>query len=370
MHLKKGQVSIFGILAIVLLIVAGSYSLMESDVISKGAVEVQNVQSFEPNIGNLNQFVETCLSRTGEEAISFVGLQGGYEDVNSVKFLYEPPFYTAYHFYEGRDLTPSINRVEQEISSFMVNYLPDCLQEFEVFKQRGISVSHGEPLITTSLREGSAYFSLTLPLEIETNEGKQSLSGFNAEVRTPLRKMLDVASILTQQQVADPQYICLSCILQETAKRTLGVELIQIDNLTYIMVMNDSSTGLQLIYANKYEEYGCNNPPPDTGLQFNQNCLNSQIAQLGYTFTVENIPDFMIRVGEPFTYQVTATGRNVIFEKPSNSNWPASFSIGQTTGKIQFTPQATDVGEHLIWMQFKDDLGGNTYRSFKITVVQ
>ncbi len=369
MHQKRGQISLFGILAIVLLIIAGSYFIMESDVLNKGAVEVQSVQSFKPNTGSIAQYVESCLSRTGEEAISFVGLQGGYEDVNSAEFLYSPPFYTAYYFYEGEDLTPSMSRIEQEMSAFVVNYLPDCLEDFETFKQRGISVSQGEPRVTASLGEEVASFSLSLPLQIEASNGQQALSDFRAEVRTPFRKMLEVASTLTQQQVEDPQYICLSCILQETAKNNFKVELVQIDNLTYAVVMNDSTTGLYLIYANKYEEYDCNNPPPDANSQFLQQCLSSQIAQLGYTFTVEDIPNFLVRVGEPFSYQVSATGRNVVFEKPSNHDWPPFFSIGRTTGQIQFTVQSSDIGDHIIWLQFKDDIGSNTYRSFKITVI-
>lgn len=104
MESKKGQVTIFVILAI--LIVAGIllYFVLRKDVPEK--------IKYSPGTEQIYNFVQECLEDTAEEVIYNVGQGGGY---------YFPPEFSSdsgivYYLVNGRNNMPSKEEIENEIS--------------------------------------------------------------------------------------------------------------------------------------------------------------------------------------------------------------------------------------------------------------
>lgn len=109
---KRGQVTIFLIVSILILITA-------SLIFYTNSISFEKEQSityfeFEP----LRQYIERCIENTGKDGVLFVGLHGGYFNLpkySTKDYLTK----TAYYFYIDKDVMPSKNKIEEELSNYM-----------------------------------------------------------------------------------------------------------------------------------------------------------------------------------------------------------------------------------------------------------
>lgn len=363
MFQKKGQITLFIILGIVLLITFSFvFYLFQSNADEKD-LEIQKIQSFDLSTAPIKSYVESCLQTTTTEAIDYIGKHGGHYDLNQIYSTGSATYNTAYYFYLDRDAMPSITTVENELSKYIDDNLFFCLQNFVIFENQGLIINMGEIKSSVSLQEKGAYINLELLLNIKRESRQKTMHSFVSNVDSRLRNMLDSASILTKEQVRDPDYICMSCIFRESMKNDFIIELSNMNNDTVIVTILDNKTGEQLIYANKYQISSCSNPPYDADYSFYEKCLNERIQNLNYDFVVQDIPNFEIKVDETFYYKINASGYNLSFY-----DYSSLVQISFKTGEINFTPEDRMLGNHTIWVLIKDQLNNQEYKSFEIKI--
>ena len=127
---RKAQITIFIIIGIVLLFTSATIIYI------KNQITVQNIQ-VRKDISNLplesqavTLFVEQCLKETAVSGAYISAFQGGYINPpeNRISTEYSDiPFYQ----YEGRNIMPSVNVIEYELSYYVAASLPDCINDFE-----------------------------------------------------------------------------------------------------------------------------------------------------------------------------------------------------------------------------------------------
>lgn len=369
---KKSQIGIFVLLGLVLVISAGFIFYLNGYNVKTAETEKTSELSLE--LAPLKGYIESCIDGVGRDVISLIGPHGGYFILPKYS-TEEYPAKTAYYFYINRDLMPSKNEIEQELSKYMNEELFFCIRNFADFKEMGLKVEQGEIDTETAIGSDSVIFKVNFPLLISKAGNEFRLDSFTESIgNVRLGVIYNVSKEIIDEQMKDFDSICLSCIINWAIEKDLQLDLQRIDNSTILFTITDNNTIIygipyKFIFANRYREVSCknipNNWPTEKINQFLLDCVKSQIESYNYSLKINDIPDLKSIVGTQFVYNVSAVGANVNF-----SDYTNLFEINQTTGLINFTPNEDDTGEHIIWVSAVDSLGNQDYSSFKLDVIK
>ena len=358
---KKSQITYFILFGFIILIAVGLIFYIYNQNLNENLGEISfDKQPFE-------LFIRSCIEQTGVEALVFVSQQGGYYNLPNPhysSFLLSVPYY----FYNNFPLNPTKEQVENQISNYMNENLFFCFRNFVNFKEQGYEVDVNKITTKTTIIPNKLLFGINIPMKIKKQNTITSLDNFRVELdNIGLYKIIEFNNLVLKLQAKDPYSICLSCILNLTINYNLYLRMSRIDNNTLLLNVIDNKTAinqkpLEFNFANKYKIFSCENLPPDD-VEFVQQCVREKIENLTPKLEIKEIPNFAIKVGEPFLYRAEAIGKNYVFEDFSDL-----FDINQTTGVISFVPTSNQSGNHTAWIGIKDKIGQEIFTSFKITI--
>ena len=205
MYAKKGQVVIFVIIAIV--IVLGILLVVFARSASKEVSDPSKLDLEDRVIFDL----QNCIDEQLGVAIQIVGLQGGY--VNLPEEVLDTNIGpVAYGLKNGRNVVPSISLMEKEINSYFELILPSCLDENNYL---GVEVDSNYKDIRTVI--GSDRVSLTVSF-VASLEKAGSSETVNEEVSTEvsvrLREMRSTAYDIANLHVRAPNFVDITYLLE------------------------------------------------------------------------------------------------------------------------------------------------------------
>jgi hypothetical protein len=232
---KKAQVTIFIIIGIVVLIGAGliivtriaSKEIIKTDIapsISEVPVEFQPI----------SDFVESCIEKTGKEAIKTLGLHGGYTDLDkygivanagkpteSRAFLFNPRdiqsgiAYWQYFQSDNKCETdcfcgsekPSLYKkqgspnIEKQIEQYINEKLKFCLDDFKTFEQQGFLIKAEKDIETTvTIRESNVLLHTRFKINAKKGNSEFETRDFITNLPVELEKIYNLASKIIQEQ--------------------------------------------------------------------------------------------------------------------------------------------------------------------------
>ena len=94
-----------------------------------------------------------------------------------------------------------------------------------------------------------------------------------------------------------------------------------------------------------------------------------QVERSNQNPEITSIPDTEIDEDSLYTYQVTATDADGDPLTFSLTVFPAGMSIESQSGLISWTPSSADIGPHDITIRVQDNMGGETFQNFTLTVL-
>ena len=187
---KRGQVTIFIILGIILVAIIGFVLVLtQTNVNLKRFIPVQTV--------SLSDHIEGCIEDTGNKALDLIGKQGG--DINPA--LFQP--------YLGNSLTylcytdsflPCSNRqpflaqhIENEIKNYINAEIKNCI-DLSLFSNKGYTVQANS--FTTNIAIGTYNTVITLdyPITITKGDITESKQRFAHTFNIPLGRLTEVAN--------------------------------------------------------------------------------------------------------------------------------------------------------------------------------
>ena len=104
--MKKGQVTIFIIIAIVLIGVIAGGTFLVSQNKKAASLEYFASSSIKPTLNSINSRIIDCSEETSKQALDRIGLQGGYYNKPQVSEDLDSSF-IPYYYYEGQYLIPT-----------------------------------------------------------------------------------------------------------------------------------------------------------------------------------------------------------------------------------------------------------------------
>lgn len=207
--MKGGQVTVFIILGIILIVISGLIFLLKGTTVESIKEEINFFDST-----SVQLYTEGCLEQTMGEAIYDVASKGGYYNLPIV-VTEEAYVNTAYYMYLGGFYDPSTEEIENNLANYIDNNIEDCIN-FSIFPS--FSIIAGSPKSSVTLTEEKVKVNLEYPLEIINSELIIELNSFEAETDSRLLILYNIAQEITSTQYKHNDFICISCLA------LLGVE--------------------------------------------------------------------------------------------------------------------------------------------------
>ncbi len=225
---KKGQLTIFIIIGIVLLFSAALIiSVRQAVTEYRPPVEITFEQA-PTELQPLQQFVAACVKEVATEAIVKAGTQGGYIDSSKLRINDENPTEAEaisfspgssmkipywYHMTSSNNCIQNCefsskqpplrgaansNSLESQISLYVEQKLASCVARFGSFSQ--FRVEEGDIKATTTIARSDVFVEVDYPLTISAEGRTSTLSKFPAQINIDLGKFYDLAAELANRQ--------------------------------------------------------------------------------------------------------------------------------------------------------------------------
>ncbi len=334
--LKRGQVTVFLIVGIVLLgLFAGIYYLVSKTTTSQIASQKDTPFSLEIK-PRLTIFVENCLDRTATPAIFQLASQGGYIYLEPKTTLYTENDSIAFSWINQENQIDS-EKVTQQLSQYVQDNLGLCIQEFKVFAVENLNISFKDPSVETIIDTNKVTLNLEYPLTIK--KGKDTLEIKDFKVVIPLRLGLALQSI--QDINEKHRYLYGWDPLLFTNYEHFITIFPYREDLTVLSLYDPLPyQGKNLIFLTAISTEEKNQPPE-----------------------IEFIPDFVLSKNTPFSYQVTVKDPENDLITLSTDNPSITFDEDKV---LTFTPQ--EAGTFNIKISATDLYNNQDSQIFRIVV--
>lgn len=220
---KKGQVTIFLITGLVILLIIGMVYYIRYYVISTESIvrplEVENVKTF----------VKGCLEETTLEGLVYLGEHGGYYSEK-----------IPYFFKDKTKIVESEVYLDRELNKYIQYNLGYCIKDFFYFDY---DVSYGNFEVLSFFGSNNVKVELNYPLEIEKAGVIYPLEDFNILVDTNLSKMYTNAIFITDDYMANSGWNCMTCIYDKLIEDNFNLYIYYSDRgILYSLVDGGNNT--------------------------------------------------------------------------------------------------------------------------------
>jgi len=243
--MKRGQIALFVIIAILIVVAVGFLVYTQREAIGFK-------QGINAEIRPINSFIEDCIKSTGEDALIFVGKQGGYFDLP--KNLIDS---YAYYFYDNKSYLPSKEIIENQISLYMNEMLPFCTKNFVDFKDFQIEADPEAVNTKTTILKDKITFDVSWLVSIKKLESTYTLNQFSADVKSRMNAVYSVIQNMTEEQLKDPSSICISCLTELAIENDFYINMEDYGNDTTVFTITDNKIlindqNYNFVFANRY----------------------------------------------------------------------------------------------------------------------
>lgn len=198
---KRGQLSAFIVVGVIILLGVLAYLYIEG----RAKTEVIESPILPQELLPVKSFVEDCIAQTGREAVMRMGEQGGY--------LYFPDYIAKdpsaymspngftkipFWFYLGKNRMPALLDMQEDLSRYMNEQLPLCLNEFVDFEQQ-FTIEPLAPISTlTTIAEDHVNMDVEYALRVERPRDRDEyfIKSFNINIPVRLKRAYDFAQLL------------------------------------------------------------------------------------------------------------------------------------------------------------------------------
>lgn len=251
---KKGQMSIFLALAVVLVLLVGAYLLFQNYL---------NRQNFstdltDPALSPIQKYVLTCLEDSLQSGLLLAANQGGYVQVPD-EIARNPRLYVSAHpdapiktplwISEGRSYIPTYETMESQLATHIDQTIKNCIQDFSSLNDISNVEELSSPKASVTINERDVTAHLNYTVSYNEGDKSQTINEFNYVLSVPLKQMMESAKALAQQ-LNDKEFFELATIdLLSASDPTIPVSnmLLSCDKPTW-QVSDVRNSITQLLY--------------------------------------------------------------------------------------------------------------------------
>lgn len=193
MSRSKGQVTLFIIIGLVIILTVALVLYITRETAYE---PIKRIPGVPEHVQPVYDYVATCLDSISKEGIALLGAQGGYITIPAIidktpsSFVPNDPNGVSkvpLWFFEGEDRTPSLDFMKSELSRYVRDRMPSCINNFTSFPQYQISQGTMIPIVTFT--SSSVIVELDWPLQIDGVDRSTKLDRFVVEEPVRLKEM-------------------------------------------------------------------------------------------------------------------------------------------------------------------------------------
>jgi len=238
---KGGQLTIFVIVAVVIVIGIASFYLVKDTFLNKP------IEGSEVVKGSLVD----CLEFSTHNALYIVAYQGGYNTAPRKNFSFSPTFF-PYYYYEGANLMPSLDLLEEEMGRHVVENLGSCLNDIN---GAGFDLNYAVSSVDVEVTREGVEFVVDMPVVLSKGEETMivDMKKFPVFHETKLLDIFEISKYFIEDQMEDPELYCISCINRMAVDAGINFYLFPIlDDVVMVMAFEDKENPVTFNFVNKY----------------------------------------------------------------------------------------------------------------------
>lgn len=244
---KRGQLTIFIIMGIV--IVAFSIFFFV-----RPEVGFLNFPESNP----IQLFIQSCIDQIGQDAVYFIGLQGGYYNVPNPKENYSYIEIPVYLNVNEQNI-PLEENIQKEILKYIQDKLPICLGNFSSFREQGFDVIAREISGKIVFSQKDVVIDLDYPIFVRSESSSIELRDFSSKVDVNFNEKYEFVNQIFEEQRNDLDSIPLGFITNLAYENDFLFETVNIGEKTVLFTLifeeDTNNFGDPFIYSfiNKYD---------------------------------------------------------------------------------------------------------------------
>lgn len=215
---KRGQVTVFIVLGIVILVVFGFLFFVRGNIVEKSFEDEMNSLVVPKEIESVKLYFDNCVEDLVDEGISTLGEQGGYIDLpqDIMYRSYTNPFSNSLEVYDGLNVAywyyesangietsqvPSLESMEIELEDYINDNFKECYYNIDEFTQEGYVISL--PLLVDSnvkINTNNIQVSINAPVSVSYKNVSSIIEKHMLIVDTKFGDMYESAVAIMQKE--------------------------------------------------------------------------------------------------------------------------------------------------------------------------
>ncbi|NQV91100.1 hypothetical protein HQ489_01365 [Candidatus Woesearchaeota archaeon] len=170
---KKGQVTIFIIIGILIVLAVALVIAVQMEIFKFGTDEIAP-----PEEGKVSDFISTCIKNVGEDAIQKIGLQGGYVAVpdyianDAFLNLRTSPFLVIPYWAVGSSTNiPTLENLKFRIDQHLEQNLKSCVFNSQAFQETYDLIEKSDITSDTEIANSKVIFNIQWNVELREKSG-------------------------------------------------------------------------------------------------------------------------------------------------------------------------------------------------------
>jgi len=202
---KKAQITIFIILGIVILIAVSLVILLKTELVTFKTGDIIPTEK-----GKVENYITTCIEKNGEDALTKIGLQGGYIDVqkdianDKAQSLQTSPITVIpYWAYGENTRIPTLPEIKDRIDRYIEANVRTCLLQTQAFQESYDLIEKTSLSANTEIVESKILFNLHWDVEIRNKAGEVVTEVIDHVAESPikLKKIHTLAQKIVEKEM-------------------------------------------------------------------------------------------------------------------------------------------------------------------------
>ena len=360
---KRGQITIFIIIGIVLLLSAALVTYFYQ---KRVAAPIKRIVSVPEEVQQIYDYVASCTDQIGKDGLIIMGIQGGYINLPPIidrnpnaHVNADPAGFakTPMWYFEGEDRTPTLEFMQRELALYVKQNLPDCVKNFQAFKDRFDITPTGELIPIVTFTDNEVIIEVKWPLDIKVQERLIQMPGFVSTFPLQYKNMWELATKTLEKENKDGWFENLTIDFMSTNPR-IPLSGMEFSCGTKKWHIQDVKKELQLMlyYNLPYVRVDNTNYPPPLASLRTYDALKEDAADIRETLAADDEPEWPTNA-PPDAYEMNRMRLDVGAKRTNLKanfiylpDWPLLVNAQPNSGGILSTAQMKGPRKYLRFM--------------------
>ena len=253
--MKKGQITLFVIIGIIIIAVIGLGVYFRGSIIQDKATEsLAERDVVEPEVQEVYNHIFDCAEETAKEGLVLIGLQGGYAQapLDSID-IEDEGISIAIGYDQGENKLPTLLTIQNELVSYVNTFAPTCVN-LNLFE--GFSFEEKDPSTSVRILEDAVVFEINYPVVAKKGDTTYNLDKsykFSYPVR--FRRIYEIS-----QSIINNEKDAVSIDINYLLDFGIDIDVLSYDEGQVIYLLTDDESKLDEIpyvfmFGNRYSQW-------------------------------------------------------------------------------------------------------------------